>query len=384
MTSLLIYLVIILAIVAVVQILRVFELSNFLNGEDGINVTDRETNNISLMWVLFLIAYFAGFIYLVVRFGPHLLPEAASEHGAAIDTLMDFNLIIITAVFVLTHIVMIYFVYRYAKTRSPKATYVTHNNKLEFIWTIAPAIVLAIIIIYGINTWNKAMREKPNGALNIELYARQFDWTARYAGQDTTLGHANFLMISGTNPLGLINNQRLDERLGEYDQWVSDLEESRGKVYPGGKTDREILDKISTVKKHKALVEQMKAQSAVKDYSVADDDIIVKGEFHIPVGKPVNFQIRSQDVIHSAYMPHFRAQMNAVPGMMTSFYFTPTITSEEMRNKLGNPEFDYLLYCNKICGAAHYNMQMKIIVETEEAYNQWLAEQKKFYTADAQ
>ncbi len=384
MTSLLIYLVIILAIVAVVQILRVFELSNFLNGEDGINVTDQETNNISLMWVLFLIAYFAGFIYLVVRFGPHLLPEAASVHGAAIDTLMNFNLIIITSVFVLTHIILIYFVYRYAKTRSRKATFVTHNNKLEFIWTIAPAVVLAIIIIYGINTWNQSMREKPDGAINIELYARQFDWTARYAGPDTTLGQANFLMISGTNPLGIINDQYLVERLGEYDEWVADLENSRGDVYPGGKTDREILDKISQVKKHKGLVEQMQAQSKVKDYSVANDDIIVKGEFHIPVNMPVNFQIRSQDVIHSAYMLHFRAQMNAVPGMMTSFYFVPTITTDDMRNKLGNPEFNYLLYCNKICGSAHYNMQMKIIVETEEAYNKWLSEQKKFYTADAQ
>jgi len=133
----------------------------------------------------------------------------------------------------------------------------------------------------------------------------------------------------------------------------------------------------------------------------AADDVIVK-ELHLPVGRKVNFMMRSQDVLHSAYMPHFRAQMNCVPGMITQFSFTPTITTEEMRlnpevvdkvkrtNKLraewaaeGRPnsepwEFDYILLCNKICGRSHYNMQMKIIVETEEEYNAWMAKQTTF------
>jgi cytochrome c oxidase subunit 2 len=116
--------------------------------------------------------------------------------------------------------------------------------------------------------------------------------------------------------------------------------------------------------------------------------------------------MRSQDVLHSAYMPHFRAQMNCVPGMVTQFGFTPTVTTVDMRQ---NPDiidkvknintirtekskaltakgeaaldpytFDYLLLCNKICGTSHYNMQMKIIVETQEEYDAWMAEQKKF------
>jgi len=106
------------------------------------------------------------------------------------------------------------------------------------------------------------------------------------------------------------------------------------------------------------------------------DDYIVKGEIHIPIGKPVAFKFRSRDVIHSAYFPHFRAQMNCVPGMVTQFHFTPTITTDQMRKKIGNPDFDYILLCNKICGAAHYNMQMKVIVDTEEDYNKWVKEQK--------
>ena len=116
--------------------------------------------------------------------------------------------------------------------------------------------------------------------------------------------------------------------------------------------------------------------------------------------------MRSQDVLHSAYMPFFRAQMNCVPGMITEFAFTPNKTTEEMRqdpdiiskvkkiNKLRaekskeliingdvalDPyEFDFLLLCNKICGASHYNMQMKIIVESKEEYAKWMSEQQTF------
>ena len=135
--------------------------------------------------------------------------------------------------------------------------------------------------------------------------------------------------------------------------------------------------------------------------SYAADDVIVK-ELHLPVGRKVNFKMRSQDVLHSAYMPHFRAQMNCVPGMITQFSYTPIYTTEEMRqdpdvmekvkrtNAIraeramnGEPnsdpwEFDYILLCNKICGKSHYNMQMKIIVETQEEFDAWMAEQKTF------
>jgi cytochrome c oxidase subunit 2 len=125
-----------------------------------------------------------------------------------------------------------------------------------------------------------------------------------------------------------------------------------------------------------------------------NDDILVKNEFHIPKGREVVFQFRSRDVIHSAYMPHFRAQMNCVPGQVTSFRFKPTISTAEMRKdpqvmrnideinsirvKKGEDpiEFDYILLCNKICGASHYNMQMKIVVDEPKDYETWLAKQK--------
>ncbi len=381
MTTFLIYLVLILGIVALVQLVRVSEISNFLNGDDGIVVTDKETNSLSYGLVIFIFGYFAFYAWLVWRFWDILLPESASEHGVAVDTLFNLNMLVITISFVITHLVMAFLVFRYAKTRNKVATFKSHDNTLELIWTIVPTMILGVLIVYGINIWNSAMRVVPEDSINIELYARQFDWTARYAGKDNILGKANFRMINGTNTLGIISKNSIDSRLAAYDTDILELEESRASVFPGGANDEEILDVIALRKKHKGYVMQLKANSEVEDYSVADDDILVKVEFHIPINKPVNFQIRSQDVIHSAYMPHFRAQMNAVPGMMTQFYFTPTITTAEMRTKLGNPEFNYLLFCNKICGTAHYNMQMNIVVESEEDYQKWLSEQSKFYTA---
>ena len=73
------------------------------------------------------------------------------------------------------------------------------------------------------------------------------------------------------------------------------------------------------------------------------DDRIVKGEFHLPLGREIEFIFRSRDVLHSALMPHFRAQMNTVPGLPTRFKITPTITTDSMRTILDNPDFDYIL-----------------------------------------
>jgi cytochrome c oxidase subunit 2 len=95
----------------------------------------------------------------------------------------------------------------------------------------------------------------------------------------------------------------------------------------------------------------------------------------------VEFIFRSRDVIHSAYMPHFRAQMNAVPGVPTRFKMTPTITTDSMRTITGDEEFNYVLLCNKVCGSAHFNMQMTIVVDTPEQYEAWLAEQAAYGAA---
>jgi cytochrome c oxidase subunit 2 len=110
------------------------------------------------------------------------------------------------------------------------------------------------------------------------------------------------------------------------------------------------------------------------DDDSAQDDIVTR-EVHLVVNEPVLLKMRSQDVIHSAFLPHFRVQMNCVPGMTTQFGFTPTQTTAEMKEQEGE-DFEFVLLCNKICGAAHYNMKMKFIVETQEEYNAWMASQE--------
>lgn len=315
--TLLVLAVIVLFVIAAVRVMSVYELAAELRGERNEDViTDRENRSMARLWVVFLIAFFSFCFWQVVHNKGKLLPEAASEHGPAIDNLFNVTLLIISAVFILTHIVLVYQVYKNVYHKDRKATYFAHSNKLELVWTIIPAAVLTGLIVYGLTVWNNAMHPVNEDPIVMEVYSKQFDWTARYAGRDNTLGKSDYRKISDSNELGM-----LDDKAG-------------------------------------------------------NDDIIVKGEFHLVKGKPVRMKFRSRDVIHSAYLPHFRVQMNTVPGMETSFEFTPTITTAEMREKLNNDKFNYVLLCNKICGAAHYNMQMDVIVETQEEYDAWLKEQQ--------
>jgi cytochrome c oxidase subunit 2 len=316
--------VIVLFVLAAVKIMSIYELSADLRGGRNDDViTEKEGQNQAMYWVLFVVGLFIFFIWTFFEYRDKLLPEAASAHGPEIDLLFNVTMVTITFVFFLTHIILVYQAYKNVYRKDRKAVYFAHSNKLEMIWTIIPAIVLTGLIAYGLNVWNDVMYSGSKDAMVIELYSKQFDWTARYGGKDNTLGKTDFRKIVAGNDLGMIEDPK------------------------------------------------------------GNDDIITKAEFHIVKGKPVIFKFRSRDVIHSAYMPHFRAQMNCVPGMETSFEFTPTITTAEMRTKLKNKDFNYVLLCNKICGASHFNMQMDIIVETQEEYNKYMAEQKNWLQQQA-
>lgn len=376
--NLLIAIVVVLAVIAIAQLIRTFELTSKLKDSDQSTIDFAENRARARWFPVFGLGYFAFFGWLVYEYGGLLLPEAASEHGESIDLLLDFNFIIIITAFVITHILLFHFASKYYWNPKRRAEFITHNNKLELVWTSFPAIVLAIIIIYGLTTWNEITADAPEDAINIELYSKQFDWTARYGGSDNELGNTNFNFINATNPLGLITPATIKTRQGEIGAEIADLKAALEEAPKGGKKDAELTEAIARKTRQLKTINTFEKKFKANPSLSAQDDKLVKVEFHIPVGKPVAFQMRSQDVIHSAYMPHFRAQMNTVPGTVTRFKFTPTITTAEMRLKTGNPDFNYILLCNKICGAAHYNMQMDIIVETEEQYNKWLAEQKTF------
>ena len=140
-------------------------------------------------------------------------------------------------------------------------------------------------------------------------------------------------------------------------------------------------DKIHRLKRHRQRILELKnyeVGDGSDAWEVGNDDRIVKSEFHLPIGREIEFVFRSRDVLHSAFMPHFRAQMNTVPGLPTRFKIETTITTDSMRTILDNPDFNYILLCNKVCGSAHFNMQMTVVVETQEEYDAWLSEQKVY------
>jgi len=349
MTGLLTILILLGITIAIWQMVKIFDLAQV--NKDLSQVANDNDNKVHG----YLMLAFLGFIYgiTIVSFALWgdlpLTSNSASEHGPEIDRLMIISMVVIFIVQTITQFLLHYFAFKYKGEKGRKALFYADNDKLEFIWTVIPVIVLAGLIMYGLFTWTDIMTiDEDEDPIVVELYAQQFNWKARYAGEDNVLGKANVRLINLDNA----NILGLDE----------------------------------------------------SDPNAQDD--IITTELHLPVGVPVLFKMRSQDVLHSAYMPHFRAQMNCVPGMITQFAFTPTVTTEEMRlnpdiyekvrninkiraNKskelqakgeepLDSYEFDYLLLCNKICGKSHYNMQMKIIVESEEDYNAWMKEQKLF------
>jgi len=349
MTGLLALIVVILFVVTLWQMSKIFKLSQLkVNAETAQIANDKDNKINGKLMIMFLIFLYFITIYCFWNYSKYYLPEASSAHGGSYDTLLFISLAIIMFVQVITQALLHYFAYKYQGKKGNKALFYADNDRLEFIWTVIPVIVLAGLIIYGLFTWSDIMNfDEEEDAIVIELYAKRFAWEARYAGEDNILGNANVRFIEGANTVGV------------------------------DASDNDAMDDVIT------------------------------NELHLPVGRQVIFKLRSQDVLHSAYMPHFRAQMNVVPGMITEFSFTPTVTTEEIRETEYMQEkmqrireirieknnksiaagdgpideydnFDYYLLCNKICGASHYNMQMKIVVETQEEYDAWMAQQKTF------
>jgi cytochrome c oxidase subunit 2 len=350
MTSLLVVIVLVLLAVAIWQLTKIFDLTQKRENvpQDGTSeVANDKDNNIQG----YLMFGFLAFIYIItivccVKYGDlPLLDDAASAHGGQVDNLMIITLVIIFVVQTITQALLHYFAYKYRGKKDQKALYFADNDKLELIWSVIPAIVLAGLILYGLYAWTNIMfvDETEEDVMVVEVYAKQFSWEVRYSGKDNVLGKANVRYIEGVNTLGV----------------------------------------------------------DMADPNAQDD--VNASELHLPKGKKVLFKLRSQDVLHSFYMPHFRAQMNCVPGMVTEFAFEPILTTAEMREKpemmkkvahindirskksrelvakgqepLGPYIFDYLLLCNKICGASHYNMQMKVVVDTPEEFDRWMKTQ---------
>ena len=381
MTELLIIIAIVVAVIAIAQVVRIFELTNKIKGIKESDITDKDNDTQGKLLLTFGILFMASFFVMSAKWNHLLLPISASEHGVEIDFLMDLSMGLIIIVFLITQPILFFLSYKYRGRKDRTATFISHNDKAEIIWTAVPAIVLTVLIVYGLQTWSKVMdRSNIGDALVVEVYAKQFDWTVRYAGADNNLGAANVRFIGGLNTVGVIAESAyasqilgLDNNIAKAKAQISEEQNANKRV--------KIEARLAKMEAKKSTFTALISTTPKDLLAAAEDDVIVK-ELHLPVNKTIHLKFRSQDIIHSAYLPHFRVQMNCVPGMNTDFVFKPTITTEEMRVETANEEFEYVLLCNKICGAAHYNMQLKVIVESEEDYNKWIAEQTDFFASN--
>ena len=382
MFSLLVLITIVLGVVAAVQLSKVYQLAAKLRNhrEEDISLADNKMN--AWFMLVWMIVFFAAVIYFYIAYGD-FLPLSASAHGNDIDMLFTVNIVVITTVFFLVHILLFYFSWKYYYRDDRKAFFFPHSTKLEMVWTVIPSLVLAFIIIFGLRIWNDitdvVASENP---VQVEVYSKQFDWTIRYPGADKELGFSNYNLISGTNPLGIASDDLIIKKIAELDEEIQSIEsklKKEGNFLPSSQVEA-LEDKIYRLQRHKLRINDvsMSREASSGVFSAGQDDKLVKGELHLPIGREVEFIFNSRDVIHSAYMPHFRAQMNCVPGIPTRFKMTPTITTDSMRTIVDNPEFDYILLCNKVCGASHNNMAVKVIIESEDEYQEWLDGQKTF------
>ena len=313
----LLFLLLCVAIAIVGKILKVYDLTQQIQGKKQLNWNGL----MAVICIVFLVAGICGSIWSFTVQGAMTLPEAASIHGVEIDNMFSVTTWITMTVFFITQILLFTFLFRYRHSSKRRAHYLPHNNTIEKIWTIIPAIVLTVLVVFGFFTWQSITDSTDRaGDINIEVTGHQFAWEFRYPGKDNKLGVIDYRLVDANNKLGI----------------------------------------------------------DFKDKNSFDD--LQADTMYLPVNKSIRLNIRAQDVIHSCYMPNFRVQLNAVPGLPTFFKFTPTITTVEMRNKLDDPDFEYMLYCNKICGGIHYNMKRIVRVVSEEEYQEWLSRQKPYLT----
>jgi len=320
MSTLFLLLILLFGFLITFQIAKASEYVGVLKGEKK-NFEQHNRINGFLM-IVFLVLGLVGVYWCNELFRGKILGESASKHGEEIDRMLYITIAITGVVFVITQILLFWFAYKYQYSEKRQAHYFPHDNRLEVVWTVVPAIALTVLVGFGLFYWFRITGEAPADALQVEVTGKQFGWIFRYPGHDATFGKKYYQNISDkdNNSLGLI--------------W---------------------------------------------DDANTHDDVVVNNEMYCVVNRPVKLIIGSRDVIHDVGLVYFRQKMDAVPGTPTTLWFTPKFTTEEMKKKLGNPDFEYEISCDQMCGKGHYTMRGVIKVVSNEEYRLWLAKQKPNY-----
>jgi len=232
--------------------------------------------------------------------------EIASNWGAMDDTII-LTFWVTGSVFCAVCLFMSYCVWKFRYNKDRKAEYEPENSKLEWGLTIFTTIGVCALLAPGLIVWDKYV-DPPEDAFRIEVMAQQWYWNFRLPGEDGILGLSDFDNIDEDNTFGI----NLDD--------------------PNGL-----------------------------------DDILIEGDdLHILKDRSIKLNLRSIDVLHNFYVPQFRAKMDMVPGMITTYWFTPIRTGE------------FEILCAEYCGTSHYAMRGWVSVDEEADYKEWLSEQTTF------
>ncbi len=320
MSTIFLFLILALGFLITFQIAKASEYVGILKGEKKNFQSNNKING--FLMILFMVLGLIGVYYCNELYRGKILGEAASIHGEKIDKMLYITIAITGVVFVITQVLLFWFAYKYQYSEKRTAFYYPHNNKLELIWTVIPAIALTVLVGFGLFYWFNITGEAPKDAMQVEVTGKQFSWIFRYPGKDQVFGKKFYQNISDNknNQLGLL--------------W---------------------------------------------DDPYSHDDIVVGNELYIVVNKPVKLIINSRDVIHDVGLAEFRMKMDAVPGTPTTMWFVPKFTTEEMRKKSGNPNFEYEISCDQMCGRGHFSMRGVVKVVSEEDFILWRAKQKPNY-----
>jgi len=255
-----------------------------------------------------------GFIFLAVIVGsvlfhiftPWYWTDIASNWGSMDDTI-TLTFWVGGGVFVAVCLFMVYCVFKFSYKPDRRAEYKPEDNKLEKILTIVTTLGVAALLAPGLIVWNQYVNV-PKNALEIDVMAWQWGWQYRLPGEDGKLGNTKVVNINDNNPFGIIPED------------------------PNGR-----------------------------------DDILIQSDaIHLKNNRPVKILLRSVDVLHNWYVPQFRAKMDAVPGVITYYWFEP--------QKIG----EYEVLCAEYCGVGHYGMRGRVFVKSEQDYENWLQEQETF------
>lgn len=397
-----------LVFIVVILIIKTIDIVGKLTGKE---VIPWNNVNAGLMLAFLIVGMIAGLYELSIHSKYLLLSNASSAHGGELDKMMKITFVITGFVFFVTQFCLFYFAFRYRAKKGVKALHYPDNDKLELIWTAIPAVVLTILVLGGLKAWQGINKTPEPGTAQIEVFAQQFAWQVRYPGADGVLGNSSHNLISEkSNPLGIALPFKAKEILTEleadliyYAKAKAELPEKLGdlKSTVGGRVGRDLKNHLKLIndiesgkeasffdlqtRRRTTQIKRIKVSLSGEAplYTAAANDDIVSSEIHLIKDSMITFKLRSRDVIHSALMKEFRAQMNVVPGIPTQFTFKPITSTKERRFELNNPEFDYHIICNKICGNSHFNMKIKIIVETKAEYDKWMSEQKASFVQES-